>query len=238
VNKNPHQIATEISQDFFYVKKNYVAEKGFTFSYIRYRLLRPLLKFYYKIFNILHPNRPWTTPASIIILGKLLSKDMVGLEYGSGRSTQFFARKLKHLTSIEHHRDWYKKVRKELNTENIKNVDYQFVERNSKHEIFSNPKSWQEKYNINTSFKLRNEYYDYFQFVNKFETNHFDFILIDGRARVECVLNCIDKLKKNGILVLDNSNRDRYFPALKVLNSWRKVTTTNGLFDTTLWFKP
>lgn len=38
----------------------------------------------------------------------------------------------------------------------------------------------------------------------------FDIILIDGRDRVRCAKNCINKLKHNGIIIWDNSDRDYY----------------------------
>ncbi|HEY4655003.1 MAG TPA: class I SAM-dependent methyltransferase, partial [Cyclobacteriaceae bacterium] len=82
------------------------------------------------------------------------------------------------------------------------------------------------------------DYHNYFSFITVFPNGHFDFIFIDGRARIECTLNAIPKLKKGGMLVLDNSDRDRYAPLFKVLEHWPRVTTTTGLFDTTIWFKP
>lgn len=44
-----------------------------------------IAKSHYKLFNILYPHRPWTSPASILFFDKVLNNKMVGLEYGSGR---------------------------------------------------------------------------------------------------------------------------------------------------------
>ncbi|MEX2283259.1 MAG: class I SAM-dependent methyltransferase, partial [Gemmatimonadota bacterium] len=38
----------------------------------------------------------------------------------------------------------------------------------------------------------------------------FDFILIDGRHRVECFRRSLDHLTERGMIVLDDSNRERY----------------------------
>jgi len=38
----------------------------------------------------------------------------------------------------------------------------------------------------------------------------FDLIIIDGRERVQCAINAFDHLKDDGILLLDDSSRDRY----------------------------
>jgi hypothetical protein len=87
-------------------------------------------------------------------------------------------------------------------------------------------------------FAVKSEYAEYFSFVRTFPESHFDFIMIDGRARIECTLNALPKLKPGGIFVLDNSDRKRYAPIFKVLAGWKSITTTTGLFDTTFWFKP
>ena len=40
--------------------------------------------------------------------------------------------------------------------------------------------------------------------------NYYDIIIIDGRDRVNCVINSLRALKTNGIIILDNSDRDEY----------------------------
>lgn len=42
------------------------------------------------------------------------------------------------------------------------------------------------------------------------EKDYFDIILIDGRDRVECMKNAVKHLTKDGILILDNSEREYY----------------------------
>ena len=61
-----------------------------------------------------HPDRPWLTRAMIENLDTWLRPDDVGLEFGSGRSTIWFAQKVGHLTSVEHHPGWYAKVNDRL----------------------------------------------------------------------------------------------------------------------------
>lgn len=38
----------------------------------------------------------------------------------------------------------------------------------------------------------------------------YDIIIVDGRERVECMKNCINALKPNGVIILDDSQRDKY----------------------------
>jgi len=233
-----YDIALRISRSPIFPKKNLIAPKSFSFSYIQYRIARPLLKVYYKIFKWRNPFVPWTSQASIKTFEKILTRDMVGLEYGSGNSTIFFASHLKELTSIEHNKEWFKIVKANLQKLKLTNVDYRFIPATKKdNQQYSY--TFYKDYNLTEKdFQIRTDYHEYFSFVKEFPNNHFDFIIVDGRARVECCLNAIPKLKSNGIFVLDNSDRNRYKPVFKVLKNWKSITTTTGLFDTTIWFKP
>ena len=37
--------------------------------------------------------------------------------------------------------------------------------------------------------------------------NRFDIVVIDGRDRVNCAMNCLDALKSDGVIIWDNSDR-------------------------------
>lgn len=227
--------ASNISHFFFFIKRNIVAPKSSNYKYIRYRVLRPLLKGYYKLFNLFYPDRPWTTPVSILFFDKALNKEMVGLEYGSGRSTMYFASKLKKLVSIEHYEGWYDKVKKQLEDNQIKNVEYHLILNQDTPDKTDNS---DVELNKLVGGEDRNDFYNYYTKVNEYADEYFDFVLIDGRAREKCGLNAMSKLKSGGIFVLDNSERPRYAPLHKALETWPKVETTTGLTNTTIWIKP
>lgn len=53
----------------------------------------------------------------------------------------------------------------------------------------------------------------------------FDIILVDGRNRVKCIESAIPHLKPNGILILDNSERDYYAPGIKLLSDFKRIDT-------------
>jgi len=42
------------------------------------------------------------------------------------------------------------------------------------------------------------------------EQQNYDLILIDGRRRVKCIKNAVQKLSKNGVIILDDSERAKY----------------------------
>jgi hypothetical protein len=57
---------------------------------------------------------------------------------------------------------------------------------------------------------------DYCREIEKYN-NEFNFIIIDGRDRVNCIKNSLRALKENGILILDDSERERYKEAIDFL---------------------
>lgn len=48
-------------------------------------------------------------------------------------------------------------------------------------------------------------------------SNEFDIIVIDGRERVKCARNAVVALKPDGVIVWDNSDRERYQPGFDFL---------------------
>lgn len=227
--------AHRIASGFFYIKRNIKVPKAFTPAYIFYRVFRPILKIYYWLFKQFHPMTPWTSPASIIIFKKLLTKEMTGVEFGSGKSTAFFAQHLGKLVSIEHHKGWHGKVSVWLGQRNLSNVDYRLLETDEDPELVFPPEAAAF---FPKAFEPRRSYVKYVSELLKFDDNSIDFLLIDGRARTECAFIGMHKLKPGGLFVLDNAERPRYAPVHQALASWPKVFTTTGLTDTVLWFKP
>ena len=219
-----------------FAKRNYSRQKSAGPTYWQYRLLRPFLKMRYNNYQKTHPHEPWLCPDAIKALKQLLPGSKSGLEYGSGRSTGFFAPFFEKYVSIEHEESWYEQVKAQL--ADLPQVEYHLIKAekevpqqhlSSEAQIFFS----EDDYPVpDQLFKT------YSQFVNRFEDDSFDFILIDGRARKTCALNAIPKLKAGGLLVLDNSERLRYKSVHEALVDWPKIETTTGLTNTTIWRKP
>lgn len=123
---------------------------------------------------------PWYTYPSIHFLEQKLHKELSVLEYGSGHSTIWFSRRVKNIISVEHNLNWYNFLKNKLNLR--PNVEY----------LLKNLGSGD----------YQNEVLNY--------QNKFDIIVIDGRQRVQCILNSLGALKENGVIILDNSERTRY----------------------------
>jgi len=182
-----------------------------------------------------NPDLPWLTKDMINILETWLQPSDIGLEFGSGRSTRWFASRVAHLTSVEDHRGWYEKVSSQVTH---LPVDYHLREDGA----------------------TDSESSEYVDIARRIAPTSLDFCLIDGRARDHCALACLDKLKSGGILIIDNVNwfiprnpksfapngrsfQDGYASPVwekvgETLGTWRNVWTTNGVTDTAFWVKP
>lgn len=186
-----------------------------------------------------NPDSPWLTAYMIELLDCWLGPGDIGLEFGSGRSTIWFANRIGRLTSVEHDAQWYENVRARLETQRLlERVDYRLCQDGVRE-------------TADTS---------YVAVAREFTPNSLDFVLVDGRCRDHCALACMDNLKPGGILIIDNINwyvprnpkprapdsrgvSDGWASAewkavSEQLESWRLVWTTNGVSDTALWVKP
>lgn len=219
-------------------KTNYYTESlNGGWKYVRYRIVRPLIKVKYRLFRKLHAPAPWLSPASILFFNDWLNGSQVGCEFGSGSSTLYFASRVKKVVSIEHNHEWMKIVKGKLEDMQLTDkVDYRFI---PKGEASGRPGHLESLTSFNIKgFGYRKEFYEYIHAIADCDDDSFDFILVDGRARPECVFTTLPKLKSGGLLILDNSERERYEIVFQVLDSWDRVVTSNGLTDTTFWIKP
>lgn len=138
---------------------------------------------------------PWFTYSGIDFIATRLNDTHSVFEYGSGNSTIWFSRRVNKITSIEHNKKWYSKIKEKILTQ--PNVTYLMKE-------------------IKTG-DYQKEILNY----NK----EFDIIIIDGEKRNECVVNCLNALKDNGVVIWDNSDRPDYIEGYDFLfsNGFRKI---------------
>ncbi len=234
-------------EDFLNVKKiitqnsrerNITSRPGCELAYLGYRLLRPYYKLKAKQFQKKYPQHPWLTASSIKAFDMLLTKEDVGLEYGSGRSTYHFAKLLGQLTSVEHHEEWYNIVQDTLVKNKVNNVDLKLIPPNSTY-TKPNLSSVDDYYLEASAYPVKDDLFkDYINLIDAIPNGSLDFILIDGRARVSCSKKSVTKLKRGGLFVLDNSERVRYKEIHEMLETWPNIYTSTGLTDTIIWRKP
>jgi hypothetical protein len=195
----------------------------------------------YRIYELFHPEYPWLTPKANSLLIQELRPYMKGFEWGSGRSTIFFSTRVAHLVSVEHDPYWFKQVNSILKQKGIKNVDYIFAPPLKEKEIMCI--DWSTAflgYEYLQKPPRKPQLLNYFNAIKNYPDDHFDLILVDGIERVACMLNAIPKLKPGGMLILDDSDKDRqYRQVFKFFESWKRISLTDQYHgETTFWIKP
>jgi len=188
--------------------------------------------------NAIKDQVPWITFEAKKWLEKYLKPDMIVFEYGSGGSTLFFQKHGKKIISIEHNRNWYKKMLKLLKKKDIFSNNYFLIEpekplnRNNKNkDNYSSHKTYS-----NMIFKK------YVNSIDKYPQKYLDVIFIDGRARNSCVKKSLSKIRQDGIIILDNSQRKRYQESFLLLSKYKRIDF-DGFgpyrftpWQTTVWF--
>lgn len=229
-------VGREIDNSRF-ARENYTAVT-LGWKYFRYRLYRPFLKLKYADFRKKNPSLPWLNPNAIWALQQLLKRDMTAFEYGSGMSTVFFAKLMKHVHSLEHNAEWYQRVMQIIKEKDVKNISLKHTPPDNSFDEPSLNSEDQLSLSVE-NYPVPDRFFgQYSAEILKMPDTSLDLVIIDGRARVSCALNAIPKLKSGGILMLDNSERNRYAKIHDTLVGWPKIWTTSGLSDTTFWLKP
>jgi hypothetical protein len=82
--------------------------------------------------------------------------------------------------------------------------------------------------------------------IDQYPDAHFDIVVVDGRARPACMRHAITKVKKSGLLVLDNSERRYYLGQVRepisglfepVVDGMAPVPYGEWFSRTTIWRK-
>jgi hypothetical protein len=109
-------------------------------------------------------------------LARLINPDWKVLEFGSGMSTIWFARRCASIVSIEINEDFFELLSARLAAKSLTNVDY----------------------------RLR-DYQDSAELAD-YEDSYFDLVLVDGVRRDRAMMTAIEKVKPGGYIYLDNSD--------------------------------
>jgi hypothetical protein len=175
--------------------------------------------------NPLKTKIPWIPFEAIDYLKQVFNSNMTVFEFGSGASTFFWSSRVKQVITVEHDEKWFKVVKEEIDRKQIDNVEYKLrvpnaIDRNklsNKSDYISNYLSFDETY-----FDF--EFSSYVKEIDKYPDSFFDIIVIDGRARSSCIKHSLNKVNRNGYLIIDNSDREYYMKPFKFDNrQWEKL---------------
>ncbi len=162
---------------------------------------------------------PWINYRAIEYLDNLISPGARIFEYGSGASTAYWIERGCVVTSVEHDREFFERIGAETGRHAAVVLLEPRVEKNPSDHAPASPRSFHSSDFPGLSFE------DYVRFIDQFPDESFDLILIDGRARPSCINSAIGKVKRGGVLVLDNSDRKHYLEETAVLlQNWPRKT--------------
>ena len=156
------------------------------------------------------PLEPWLVRGAIGVIEAHMSErqDPRVIEYGSGSGTPWLCERAERAISVEHLAPWAEKVSALLDEMGLTN-----------HRMIVEPLG------------------DGYVMAIEEEGGPYDLVIVDGRLRVKCVRTAINHVAPDGMLVLDNSERPYYKPAIDLLDGlgWERSDFENSLWHTTIW---
>lgn len=161
---------------------------------------------------------PWWTFASADAVEDFLRgrPGARALEWGSGASTVWLARRCGSVVSIEHDVDWARSMQRVLPA----NAELRVVPPVDAGTRLSR--------DVVTSSKRGFEGLDFADYVAEVDALEgvFDVVVVDGRAREACLARAVDRLAPGGVLVVDNVERERYQRAIDAVCAEHDVMVT------------
>lgn len=139
------------------------------------------------------------------------------LEWGSGASSVWLAKRAGSVVSIEHDPEWAEQMVPELPANARVIAVPPTLASQSEDPIRSGKKGFE-----GLDFRA------YVETVDQLEGD-FDLVVVDGRAREACLARAIDRVVPGGMIVVDNVERARYRAAIEALGPRVRVDWTSGL---------
>jgi hypothetical protein len=169
---------------------------------------------------------PWWPYDAVTWVARYLPVHARVFEYGGGGSTLWLEDRGAVVTVAEHNEGWYQQLSEAL----LPGSRVILRRTESAGQIVSA---------VEPGF-----FDDYVAAINEESAESLDLVIVDGRARVDCVRLAMPKVKRGGLLLLDDSDRPRYQPAISLLAGWERQVF-EGLkpgepspTQTSLWCRP
>jgi len=138
---------------------------------------------------------PWYTYAALEWLAPRVKRTDIVFEFGAGYSTVWFGQHAKQVISVEHNYEWLGKVR----TMTGSNVT-----------LLHRTTSSTEADAVGGS--------PYFSTLLGYPPKSFNVVVVDGMERVKCASAASSRVRDDGIIVFDNSDRPLFRPGIEHLH--------------------
>lgn len=132
--------------------------------------------------------QPWLPSTFIDLFNAWDTRTWKMWEFGSGFSTPWFAQRVHTLWTMDNAPYWTNAAKNACQRKGLTNVHFYCEKRGP----------------------------SYTQKISKFPDGFFDFVLVDGRDRVDCLKNAFKKTSR--IIALDNGLRERYRSAVEFMD--------------------
>ena len=136
---------------------------------------------------------PWFTYPAISVLAPRISASLRVFEYGAGNSTRWWAARVAAVRSVENDAQWTQLLAPQL------------------------PSHAQLLFAALDGDDGGQSYVDGATIAAAADGAPFDVIVIDGRERNRCVAASLRSLSERGVIVWDNSERERYASGLQIV---------------------
>jgi len=196
---------------------------------------------------------PWINFPAIDYLEREINRKSICFEWGMGGSTVYLRSRASAVISVEHDHEWFLKCKNEINNDNPIFDLSVFKEYRSRLKFIPpcfNPNDDMGFFRSGVKKYSGMSFEDYVLYINQWPDYSFDLVLVDGRSRLDCLSAAINKVKTDGILMLDNSDYGRYQVSLgrvcmDLLSGWKKTeflgpgpcSSVIG-WKTTVWRRP
>lgn len=173
----------------------------------------------YDLDDMLALDVPWWTLASADAVEDFLRARPGArvLEWGSGASTVWLARRAGAVVSVEHDPAWAARTARALAARDLDLVELRVVEpRPGPGGVRSAKRGFEDL-----------DFTAYADAIDDVDGD-FDLVVIDGRAREACLVRAVDRIADGGLVVFDNVDRARYRAAVEALGSRLRVRWTRG----------
>jgi hypothetical protein len=179
---------------------------------------------------------PWISVIAKNYIENFLSKrpspDIKVFEYGSGGSSLFFLKYASRVISVEHDTQWFELVRNRVMEKALPGWEGLLIKPELMQEGFKeipdkgNPLDY---YSDDVKF-AQYRWQAYASSIDQYSDEYFDIVMVDGRSRPSCLYHGAKKVKKDGLLILDNAERPYYLSSGTIRKEdFKLVCSSNGV---------
>ena len=176
-------------------------------------------------YSPMQAKEPWINLSCCEFLKRHLYQPGFVAEFGGGGSTHYFLRKGFQVVTVEHDEKWVQMLSREISNQcdqaSWTCIAKKPVNRSGEARIedAADPDLYCSADDLTLDFQ------SYASALDLYPDEYFSCIVVDGRARPSCIKHAVPKLKKKGLLVIDNTEREYYLTSktLDHLQGFSKV---------------